>query len=317
MLFIVFSTVTIQAQTNGSKTKSKISKKSNTMSTDKKNAAIAAYTQENAPTQYIEVEGVKYAYRKFGQQEGIPLVFFIHFLASIDDWDPALINPLAEKYPIILLDNKGVGGSGGTTPDNIEAMADDAASVIKALGYKKVNVLGFSIGGFVAQLLAVQHPDLVNKLILAGTGHKGGAYIANIMTHVAKAQKVEPQNPRLYLFFAPTESSRKAGVAYTERLQSRIKEDRVPTFSQTTLENQAKAIIRYGSEQDVDFKILKSIKQPTLIVNGNDDIMVGSINSFNMVQQIPNSKLVLWSDSGHGALYQYHDDLVKEIESFL
>lgn len=287
------------------------------MSKDKKNVAIADYTQENAPTQYIIVEGIKYAYRKFGKEEGIPLVFFIHFLASIDDWDPALIDPLAERYPIILIDNKGVGGSEGTTPDKIEDMADDAASLIKALGYKKVNVLGFSIGGFIAQLLAVQHPDLVNKLVLAGTGHKGGAYISNIMTHIEKAQKEEPQNPRLYLFFAPTESSRKAGIAYIERLQARIKEDRVPTFSQNTLENQAKAIIRYGSEQDVDFKILKSIRQPTLIVNGNDDIMVGSINSFNMVQQIPNSKLVLWSDSGHGALYQYHDNLVKEIEFFL
>ncbi|MEY8761038.1 alpha/beta fold hydrolase [Chryseobacterium tongliaoense] len=291
------------------------SKKNKTM--DSKNEKVTVYTQETAPTQYIEVKGTKYAYRSFGQKEGIPLVFFIHFVATMDDWDPAVINPLAEKHPIILLDNKGVGGSAGTTPETIEGMAADAADVIRALGHKKVNLLGFSIGGFVAQVVSAENPDLVNKVILAGTGHKGGKYTANILKHVEAARKAEPENPRLYLFFSPSATSQKAGLDYTERLQKRIKEDRVPAFTQTAIQNQAAAIIRWGSEQDEEFTLLKKIRQPALIVNGNNDIMVATQDSYNMVQNIPNAKLVIWSDSGHGALYQYHNDFTSEVNSFL
>ncbi len=304
-LFLLFSINTAFAQS---------SKSDKTMS-NKENQAT--YKQETAPTQYIDIKGTKYAYRSFGQKEGIPLVFFIHFVATMDDWDPAVINPLAEKHPIILFDNKGVGGSQGVTPDNIEGMAADAADVIKALGYEKVNLLGFSIGGFIAQVVAVNNPELVNKVVLAGTGPIGGKYTANILKHVEAAQKAEPTNPRLYLFFAPTESSRQAGLGYTARLQTRTKEDRVPAFTQTAIQNQAKAIIDWGTRQDDEFSLLKRIKQPTLIVNGNNDIMVATIDSYNMVQNIPNAKLVIWSDSGHGALYQYHDDFTREVNTFL
>ncbi len=304
-LFLLFSISTVFAQS---------SKSDKTMS-NKENQAV--YTQETAPTQYIEVKGTKYAYRSFGQKEGIPLVFFIHFVATMDDWDPAVINPLAEKHPVILFDNTGVGGSEGVTPNNIEGMATDAADVIKALGYKKVNLLGFSIGGFIAQVVAANNPELINKVVLAGTGPIGGKYTANILKHVEAAQKAEPTNPRLYLFFALTESSRQAGLGYTARLQTRTKEDRVPAFTQTAIQNQAKAIIDWGTRQDEEFNLLKRIKQPTLIVNGNNDIMVATIDSYNMVQNIPNAKLVIWSNSGHGALYQYHDDFTREVNTFL
>lgn len=305
-LFLLFLTNMVLAQSQ------KIDK---TMSG--KENQTSGFTQETAPTQYIDVQGVKYAYRSFGKEGGVPLVFFIHFVATMDDWDPALINPLAQKYHIILFDNRGVGGSQGVTPDNVEGMATDAADVIKALGYKKVNLLGFSIGGFIAQIVAANNPELINKVILAGTGHIGGKYTANILKHVEAAQKAEPANPRLYLFFSPTESSRQAGLGYTARLQTRTKEDRVPAFTQTAIQNQATAIIRWGTGQDEDFSLLKKIKQPTLIVNGNNDIMVATIDSYNMVQNIPNAKLVIWSDSGHGALYQYHADFVREIDAFL
>ncbi|MFC7523475.1 alpha/beta fold hydrolase [Parapedobacter sp. GCM10030251] len=274
------------------------------------------YTQETAPTQYIAVDGVKYAYRSFGQKEGIPLVFFIHFVATMDDWDPALINPLAEKYPIVLVDNKGVGGSGGTTPTSVEEMGDDVVKIIRALGHEKINLLGFSIGGFIAQHVAANYPDLVDKLILAGTSPKGGKYIPDILQHVENARKEEPTNPRLSLFFPKTESGRAAGLAYTERLQRRKKDDRVPPFTQEAIANQAQAIIRFGTEND-SFSVIRSIKQPTLIVNGDNDTMVATSNSLDFVQNIPNSKLVIWSDSGHGALYQYHEDFVKEINEFL
>lgn len=212
MLLLSLSSLFAQAQ----KTK-------NTM-LDKENKTTV-YTQETAPTQYIEVKGTKYAYRSFGKKEGIPLVFLIHFVATIDDWDPAVINPLAEKHPIILLDNKGVGGSAGVTPESIEDMAVDAADVIKALGLKKVNLLGFSIGGFVAQTVAANNPDLVHQVVLAGTGHKGGKYTANLLTHIENASKAEPENPRLYLFFEPTETSQKAG----ETLRQGCKRDQKRT----------------------------------------------------------------------------------------
>lgn len=290
-------------------------KKNKNMSNDKSNAV--SYTQETAPTQYIEVKGTKYAYRSFGRKEGVPLVFFIHFVATIDEWDPAVINPLASAHPVVLIDYKGAGGSEGIMPETIEEMADNFTDVIEALGYKKVNVLGFSMGGFTAQVAAARHPELINKVVLAGTGPKGGEYTANLLKHVEAAQKAVPANPRLYLFFSPTESSQKAGLGYTARLQTRIKEDRVPAFTQTAIQNQAKAIIRWGNEQDEDFSLLKKIKQPTLIVNGNNDIMVATIDSYNMVQNIPNAKLVIWSDSGHGALYQYHEDFTREVNSFL
>ncbi len=275
------------------------------------------YTQETAPTQYIEVDGVKYAYRSFGQQEGIPLVFFIHFVATMDDWDPALINRLAEQYPILLLDNKGVGGSGGTVPTSVEEMGDDAVKLIQALGYKKINLLGFSIGGFIAQNVAAKHPELVNKLILAGTSPKGGRYITDILQHLAQAQKEEPTNPRLSLFFPKTESGRAAGLAYTGRLQKRSAEIRVPHLTKEAIANQAQAIIRFGREKDENFSVIKSIKSPTLIVNGDNDTMVATSNSLDFVLNIPNSKLVIWNDAGHGALYQYHEDFVREIEDFL
>lgn len=283
----------------------------------KKENKNSKYTQETAPTQYIEVEGVKYAYRSFGQQKGTPLVFFIHFVATMDDWDPALINPLAEKYPILLLDNKGVGGSGGTVPTSVEEMGDDAVKLIQALGYKKINLLGFSIGGFIAQNVVAKYPELVDKLILAGTSPKGGKYITDILQHVEKARKVEPDNPRLSLFFSKTESSRAAGIAYTDRLQLRRKDDRVPHLTQEAIANQAQAIIRFGTEKDENFGVIKSIKQPTLIVNGDNDTMVATSNSLDFVRHIPNSKLVIWSNSGHGALYQYHEDFVTVIQDLL
>lgn len=274
------------------------------------------YTQETAPTQYLMAEGTKYAYRSFGSKEGIPLVLLIHFVATMDDWDPALINPLAEKYPIILFDNKGVGGSGGVTPSSVEEMADDAAAFIKALGYEKINLLGFSIGGFIAQLLTIRYPSLVQKLILAGTGPKGGLFIADILKHVEAAQKEDAENPRRALFFPKTPKGRIAAEAYAARLNLR-KNDRVPFLTEASIAAQARAIIRYGTESDKNFELLSSIKQPTLIVNGDNDTMVATVNSLDLVRHIPDSKLVVWSDSGHGALFQYADDFVQEIKMFL
>lgn len=274
------------------------------------------YMQETAPTQYMVVDGVKYAYRSFGNPDGQPLVMLIHFVATMDDWDPALVNPLAEHYHIIQFDNKGIGGSQGTTPCTIEEMADDAAGFIQALNFGKVNLLGFSIGGFIAQLLTVRHPDLIHKLILAGTAPKGGRFIADILEHVETARKEDAENPRRALFFPKTPEGRAAANAYASRLARRAS-DRVPFLTHEAIAAQAQDIIRYGQETDTDFKLLKSISQPTLIVNGDNDTMVATDGSLDLVRYIPHSKLVIWSDSGHGALFQYANDFVHEIREFL
>lgn len=275
-----------------------------------------SYTQETAPTQYIVVDGTKYAYRSFGNPNGQPLVMLIHFVATMDDWDPALVDPLAEQYHIIQFDNKGIGGSEGIAPCTIEEMADDAASVIRALKLGAVNLLGFSIGGFIAQLLTARQPGLVRKLILAGTAPKGGRFIADILQHVETAQKEDAENPRRALFFSKTPEGKAAANAYASRLALRVA-DRVPFLTPEAIAAQAQAIIHYGQEVDVDFKILKSISQPTLIVNGDNDTMVATEGSLDLVRYIPHSKLVIWSDSGHGALFQYAKDFVHEIREFL
>lgn len=272
--------------------------------------------QETAQTNYILVDGTKFAYRSFGNQSGQPLVMLIHFVATMDDWDPALVNPLAEHYHIIQFDNKGVGGTDGTVPTTIEEMADDAAGFIKALNLGKVNLLGFSIGGFIAQLLTVRHPELVGKLILAGTAPKGGRLISDILKHVELAQKEVPENPRKALFFPHTPKGREAADEYETRLARRV-DDRVPFLTMDAIASQAKAIIRYGNEVDTDFELLKSISQPTLIVNGDYDTMVATEGSLDLVRHIPHSKLVIWSESGHGALFQYAESFVWEIRYFL
>lgn len=275
-----------------------------------------AYTHETVPTQYVDVKGIKYAYRSFGKKGGIPLLFFVHFTGTMDNWDPAITNPLSKNHHVILFDNKGVGSSEGITPTTIAEMATDAIDFITALGYEKVNILSFSLGGFVAQEIAEKYPHLVNKLILAGTGAIGSSGNTELLHHVEKAMKDGAENVVINLFFSETATSKQAGKDFMIRLQSRT-ENRDTPSNQSTFDNQAKAIIRFGGANNEGFRQAKAIKQPTLIVNGNNDIMVHTIGSYDLLQNMPNAKLVLWSNAGHGALFQYHEDFVKEVEIFL
>ena len=274
------------------------------------------YTHQTAPTNIINVNGTDFTYGSFGKKDGIPIVFLQHFTGTMDNWDPEVINAIANNHPVVLFNNKGVGNSKGATPDNVSAMAQDAVDFIRALGYNKVNLLGYSLGGFIAQQIAVDHPGLVGKLILAGTGPQGGKAIAQLESHMEKAFVDGPERVLINLFFNKTPSSTKAGEAFLGRLAER-KLNRDSPSSQETINNQAKAIIRYGSTTDEGNEQLRSIKQPVLIVNGNDDIMVDSSNSYFMLQNIPNAKLVMWSNSGHGALFQNSRDFAMEVNSFL
>ncbi|TDW49166.1 pimeloyl-ACP methyl ester carboxylesterase [Flavobacterium sp. 270] len=274
------------------------------------------FLHQTAPTKVIKVNDVDFTYRSFGRKEGIPVVFLQHFTGNMDNWDPQLTDAIATDYPVILFNNRGVGSSKGITPDNVSAMAQDAVDFIHTLGYTKVNLLGFSLGGFIGQQIAADYPELVSKLILAGTGPKGGKAIAQLESHLQKAYVDGPDRVLINLFFSKTPNSINAGEAFLERLAQRDNDRDMPS-SPETITSQAKAIINYGSAIDNDNTQLKSIKQPVLIVNGNEDVMVDSSNSYTMLQHIPNAKLVLWSDSGHGVIFQYSKDFAQEVNTFL
>lgn len=274
------------------------------------------FTHETAPTNLINVKGVKFAYRTFGKPEGVPVVFLQHFTGTLDNWDPALTNELAKKYPLILFDNKGVGSSEGETPVTIAEMANDAYDFISALELKEVYLLGFSLGGFIAQNLAERFPGLVRKLILAGTGPKGSEGITEIVDVVTAGLSDGPAKVLRNIFFTKTNNGVKAGEEFLERLQLRKENRDIPT-AEATIKAQATAIITYGYEKDPEYQQLRNITQPVLIVNGTHDLIVPAINSFTLSQHLINSKLILWSDSGHGALFQHSQEFVKAATSFL
>jgi len=275
-----------------------------------------SHTHETVPTSFITVKSTKFAYRAFGKNSGVPIVFLQHFTGTLDNWDPALTNALAQRHPVILFDNKGVGSSDGTTPESVDEMANDAIDFIYALGFEKVDLLGFSLGGLIAQNLAERYPELIRKLILAGTGPKGSEGLTELLQVINAGMVDGPAKALRNLFFTKTTSGRSAGEQFLQRLQSR-KADRDIPASEATVNAQAKAIITYGYEKDASYQQLLNIEQPVLIVNGTEDLIVPSINSFILSKHLINSKLILWSDAGHGGLFQNHQDFVDEVEDLL
>jgi len=277
---------------------------------------ISSNYHETAPTQFINANGNRYAYRVLGDKPGIPLIMFQHFTGTMENWDPAVTNGLAEEFKVILFDNKGVGASEGTTPDKIGDMAKDAADFITALGYTKINLFGFSMGGFITQQLALDHPEFVNKMILAGTGPKGGYGIADIVKPLGEVSNMSDDDQKLYLFYSPSENSRRIGKSVLEQMHKR-QVDRDPNATQESVMAQLQAIISWGQPDEEFRNKLKSITVPVLVANGNNDIVVPTINSYNLIQYLPNAKLSLYPDSNHGGIFQYHDLFLTEAIPFL
>jgi pimeloyl-ACP methyl ester carboxylesterase len=270
---------------------------------------------ETAPTKYIEANGVKFSYRKLGTGSGIPLVFLQHFTGTMDSWDPAVFNALSKTRPVIVFNNRGVGATDGVVADSIAQMTADAYTFIQALGYKKVDLLGFSMGGFIAQELAAQYPELVHKVILAGTTHQGGGN--NLMKVLGEAfSRQNAPDPRDYLFFSESDAGKKAGGEFLSRVYARTK-DRDPESGKAIADAHGKALIVWTSTPDSDFKTLKSIHQPVLVVTGNNDTMLNTEGSITMYKQLKNAQLVLYPDSNHGSIFQYHDSFVKTADYFL
>lgn len=280
------------------------------------NEVNTVFTHETAPTKSVDVKGTKYTYRSFGKQGGIPIIFLQHFTGTMDNWDPAVTNALAKNHHVILFNNKGVSTSSGKTPDAIAEMAKDAVDFITTLGYRQVDLLGFSLGGFIAQDIATNQSSLVRKLVLAGTGPIGSEGITNLESVINEGFKDGPANALVNLFFTKSEESINAGRAFMRRLQQRTIARDTPSTNET-ITAQAKAIITFGYQKDDGYKQLLAIKQPVLIVNGSSDLIVPTVNSYVLSQHIPDSKLIIWSNAGHGGLFQYHEDFVSEVETFL
>lgn len=269
-----------------------------------------------SPTQEISVNGTKFTYRKTGNHQGIPIILLNHLTGTLDNWDPRVVDGLAAQHTVITFNARGVGSSEGKVPLSVEEMAADAAAFIKALGYDRVNILGFSLGGMVAQYLVKQSPKLVNKLILAGTGPAGGEGIENVtkltLLDMFRAF-ITFNDPKVFLFFTRTNNGKKSAKQFLARIKER-QQNRDAAISLTAFKRQLKAINRYGKQKPVD---LNYITQPTLVANGDDDRMVPTSNTEDLAKRIKNSKLVIYPDAGHAGIFQYYDKFVKTVLEFL
>ncbi len=273
-------------------------------------------TFKNAPNKTIDVNGTPFVYREAGQKAAVPIILLHHLTAVLDDWDPKVVDGLAAEHYVVAFDSRGVGGSGGTTPATVAQMADDAVAFIKALGFTKVDLLGFSLGGFVAQVIAKEHPDLVRKLILAGTGPEGGEGIANmgavLQDGVGRAS-ASGKHPKHFLFFSQTKNGQAAADAFLARLNER-QEGRDKPISNETVGAQLSAIHTWGQQKTFD---LSAIQHPVLIANGDDDVMAPTVNSFELARRLPNAELSIFPDASHGGIFQYYDVFVRQALNFL
>ena len=274
-------------------------------------------TYIHAPNKSIRTtNGITYVYRELGEKIGIPIVFFTHLSANLDNWDPRIIDGIAKQHWVITFDNTGVGLSSGQVPGTIKEMAEDAIDFIKALGFKQIDILSFSMGGMIAQELLELEPTLIRKVILTGTGPRGGKGIENV-TKISNQDLVRAiftlKDVKTYLFFTRTLNGKRKAKEFLARIKER-KQNRDKMISLKGYLTQLKAINRWGKSTPAD---LSKIKQPILVVNGEADRMVPTENSYDLVQRLPNSKLVIYKDAGHGAIFQYHEEFTKEVLAFL
>ncbi|MGM0104008.1 hypothetical protein IGI89_003265 [Enterococcus sp. AZ141] len=269
-----------------------------------------------APNLFLKGKKNKFAYREMGEKEGIPLVLLTHLSATLDNWDPLVINTLAENHWVIVFDNIGVGLSDGKVPKTIKEMADGALEFIHGLNIEQVDLLGLSMGGMIAQELVAKEPLLVRKLILVGTGPRGGEGISEV-TKVTNKEFLRSiltrKDIKTYLFFTETENGRIKAAEFLERINTRSQaKDKNIRFS--SYQNQLTAINRWGKEKSAD---LSTISQQTLIVNGDHDRMVPTVNSYDLAKRIPKSTLKIYPDAGHGSLFQFPIDFSQIVSEFI
>ncbi len=284
------------------------------MSTKSTEPVVTSYAE--APTRTVTVGGTTYAYRELGPKGSVPVVFFVHLAATLDNWDPRIVDPIAKNRHVITFDQRGVGGSTGEVPDTIEAAADHAYEFITALGFAKIDVFTFSMGGFIAQDLIVKHPDLVRRLVLTGTGPRGGKDIDKVVGvtywDILRATLTR-SDPKEFLFFNRNAAGKPAARAFVKRLEERTV-GRDKPISIKAFRTQLKAIQKFGRSAPSD---LSTFSQPTLIANGDNDRMVPSVLSEDLHRRIKGSELIIFPDSGHGGVFQFHEKFAPVAVEFL
>jgi pimeloyl-ACP methyl ester carboxylesterase len=272
-------------------------------------------THETAPTQFVQVEGVRFAYRRFGRRGGLPLLFLNYFAANMDDWDPKVTNGLAAVREVILFDNAGVGSSTGETPSIVAEMTKDCVDFCRALGLKRLDVVGFSLGGMIAQQLAFEYPEMIRRMITLGTGPRGGEGMT--FTELSVDDLADPVALLMSAFFTSSEASQAAGRAYIERLGLRVA-DRDAPVSMKAAGAQLAAIREWGTIPSTNrYAVLAQIQQRTLIVCGSKDIVVLPINAFLLEQHLPDAQLVMYPDASHGAQSQHAEIFLEHARLFL
>lgn len=267
-------------------------------------------------TRSISAGGVNFTYRELGPKGGTPVVFFVHLAGNMDNWDPRIIDVIARDHHVVTFDNRGIGSSSGQTPDNMEAMADDADSFVRAMGFQKIDIFGFSLGGMVAQAFVLKHPELVRKLVLTGTGPAGGKgidQVARVTYYDILRGLLTGADPKEFLFFNRNATGKSAARAFVNRLKERSVNRETPV-SVKVLRTQLAALKKWGRQAPAD---LSKITQPTLIANGDNDRMVPSELSADLHRRIKGSELVIYPDSGHGGIFQYHEKFAPLAAEFL
>jgi pimeloyl-ACP methyl ester carboxylesterase len=274
-------------------------------------------SSETTPTRFVSVGDVRFAYRRFGKPSGTPLVFLQHFRGSMDNWDPALLNGFAKDRTVITFDNAGVGLSTGEVPDTVAAMAHHAMVFIDALNLTQVDLLGFSLGGYIAQHITLSRPKLVRRLILAGTGPGKGEGTQDLNQDIlAVASSPPSKDGMIALFFEQTETSQAAGAAFWDRLQTREGE-RDPFLTGNGVQAQRTALTRWDRNEDAAYPHLREIAQPVFVASGSNDLIIPTVNAIVLAQRLPNALLTIYPDSGHGFLFQYHTLFGKHATLFL
>jgi pimeloyl-ACP methyl ester carboxylesterase len=279
-----------------------------------------ANTSETAPTQFQDIGDVRLAFRRFGKEGAPPVVCLQHFAGNMNNFDPIHTNRLAQDRPVVLVDYRGVGRSGGQTPDSMSGLARDIIAFIRTLGAQQVDVFGFSIGGMVAQQVALDAPHLVRRLILVGTGPAGGEGIGQftpeVVEIVSRPGGTEVERSALETFFSPTETSQAAGKAWLARIAER-KSDREPPAPAQVATAQLAALAKWGKVSGDRYASLKKLPHRTLVWNGRNDAMVPTVNSFILQQRLPDARLLLFPDSGHGSHFQFPEEFAEVAAGFL
>ncbi|WP_343672040.1 alpha/beta hydrolase [Chitinophaga sp.] len=282
---------------------------------EKKNTQPSDYHQ-TAKTKFIEANGVNYAYRELGNQSGTPVLMISPLGSNMDDWDPAITNGLAAKYKVILFDLPGEGASSGTTPNNIADMASSVTTFIHALGLQKVNILGFSLGSFITQQIALTTPAVINKMILTGTGPKGAVGLSNLPSLLAAGANLTAEENFLRFGFTTSEASLAKGKAAWQRIQARVL-DRDAAVSQASATAQVTAVLGWAQPYANAAAELKTINLPVLIIQGKEDVPVPVGNAEFMAENMPDAQLVVYPDAAHAALFQYPTEFVQSVITFI